>query len=175
MKKILVTIIAGPSVDARSGDDAKTAPRIAPLRSTPSQIAAHAATGTTGAVPRQAVIGLALAVLLDTGLQIFWKLAVSDMPDLPGLWPTVRDVLHRPIFWLVGVFMAAQAVNWIAVLDHADLSYAHAITSLSYISVGGLSVLYLGEHLDSAQLLGIALILAGVWCVGKSGHADQAG
>jgi len=121
-------------------------------------------------MPRPVVIGLTLAILLDTGLQIFWKMAVTDIPDQPNLWLAARDILHRPIFLLVGFFMAAQAVNWIAVLDHADLSYAHAITSLSYISVGGLSVLYLGERLDTTQMLGIGLILVGVWCVGKSGH-----
>ena len=127
-------------------------------------------------VSRQALIGLTIAIVLDTGLQIFWKMAVTDLPSETHFWPVVQSVLHRPIFLLVGCFMAAQAVNWIAVLDHADLSYAHAITSLSYISVGALSFLYLGERLDSVQLFGITLILAGVWCVGKSGavasHAE---
>ena len=121
---------------------------------------------------RQLGIGLTLAILLDTGLQIFWKMAVLDIPDQPTLWQTARDMLHQPVFLLVGIFMAAQCFNWMAVLDHADLSYAHAITSLSYISVAVLSVLYLGEVIDLAQILGIALILAGVWCVGKSGHSS---
>ncbi|MHC1712496.1 MAG: EamA family transporter [Solidesulfovibrio sp.] len=123
---------------------------------------------------RKVFIGLTLAILLDTGLQIFWKVAVTDMPDQPTLWQTMLDMLHQPVFLLVGLFMAGQAFNWIAVLDHADLSYAHAITSLSYVFVAVLSVMYLGEFLDFPQVLGIVLILIGVWFVGISGHASVA-
>jgi drug/metabolite transporter (DMT)-like permease len=123
---------------------------------------------------RKVFIGLALAILLDTGLQIFWKVAVTDMPDQPTLWQTMLDMLNQPVFLLVGLFMAGQAINWIAVLDHADLSYAHAITSLSYVFVAVLSVMYLGEFLEFPQVLGIILILVGVWFVGVSGHSSVA-
>lgn len=119
---------------------------------------------------RKVFIGLALAIVLDTGLQIFWKMAVAGMPEEPTLWQTAKDMLHQPVFLLVGLLMVGQACNWVVVLDHADLSYAHAITSLSYVSVAALSVLYLGETLAFAQIVGIALILAGVWFVGKSGR-----
>jgi drug/metabolite transporter (DMT)-like permease len=118
---------------------------------------------------RKVFIGLALAILLDTGLQFFWKMAVAEMADQPTLWLTVKDMLRQPVFLLVGALMAGQALNWVVVLDHADLSYAHAITSLSYVSVAALSVLYLGETITLPQMVGIALILAGVWFVGKSG------
>lgn len=124
---------------------------------------------------RTVCIGLALAILLDTGLQIFWKLAVADMPDQPTLWQTARDIFHEPIFIVVGLLMIAQACNWIVVLDHADLSYAHAITSLSYVSVAALSVVSLGETISGPQMLGIGLILAGVWFVGKSGRTGASG
>lgn len=119
---------------------------------------------------RKVFIGLTLAVVLDTGLQILWKAAVADMPDQPTLWLTIENIFHQPAFLIVGLLMAGQAYNWMVVLDHADLSYAHAITSLSYVSVAGLSVLCLGESISPTQALGIALILAGVWFVGKSGH-----
>lgn len=122
---------------------------------------------------RKVLIGLTLAILLDTGLQIFWKLAVTDMPDQPTLWLTVSGMLHQPVFLLVGLFMAGQCWNWMAVLDHTDVSYAHAITSLSYVSVAALSVFCLGEAIAPAQFAGIALILVGVWFVGKSGHCSE--
>jgi len=118
---------------------------------------------------RKVFVGLTLAVVLDTGLQILWKAAVADMPDQPTLWQTLENIIHQPAFLIVGLLMAGQACNWMVVLDHADLSYAHAITSLSYVSVAALSVLCLGESISLTQALGIALILAGVWFVGKSG------
>ena len=118
---------------------------------------------------RKLFIGLALAVVLDTGLQILWKAAVVGMPDETTLWQTTQNIFHQPAFLMVGLLMAGQACNWVVVLDHADLSYAHAITSLSYVSVAMLSVLCLGESITFTQAIGIILILAGVWCVGKSG------
>lgn len=121
---------------------------------------------------RKVFVGLTLAIALDTGLQILWKMAVADMPDQPTLWLTIRNMFHQPVFLLVGLLMAGQACNWLVVLDHTDLSYAHAITSLSYVSVAALSVLCLGESISLTQALGIALILAGVWFVGKSGHSS---
>ena len=63
------------------------------------------------------------------------------------MWETVVAVALNPIFILVVVFMAAQLVNWLKVLDHADLSYAKPFTSLSYVTVCVLSVLLLGEHI----------------------------
>lgn len=115
--------------------------------------------------------GLALAILLDTGLQIFWKLAVSDLPEQPTILLTLEGVFHQPLFLLVALLMVGQGLNWLKILNHADLSYVHAITSLSYVSVAILSVLCLGEIIVSQQFVGIILILAGVWFVGKSEHA----
>ena len=74
----------------------------------------------------------------------------------------------RRIFILVVVFMAAQLVNWLKVLDHADLSYAKPFTSLSYVTVCILSVLLLGEHIAPLQIVGIVIVVAGVWCVSKT-------
>jgi drug/metabolite transporter (DMT)-like permease len=121
---------------------------------------------------RKLLVGLALAILFDTGLQIFWKMAVSALPDQPTLLLTLEGIIHQPLFLLVGLFMVGQCFNWLAVLNHADLSYAHAITSLSYVSVAVLSVMVLGEIIEWQQLAGIMLILSGVWFVTKSDHSS---
>ncbi len=124
----------------------------------------------TSKAPWKLIFGLALAVVLDTATQITWKSAVSDVPDQLTPTLTAQAMLHQPFFLLVGLLMGGQFLNWMTVLDHADLSYAHAITSLSYVTVATLSVLYLGETLAPLQTLGIVLILTGVWFVGKSGR-----
>ncbi|HUI95246.1 MAG TPA: EamA family transporter [Xanthobacteraceae bacterium] len=115
-------------------------------------------------VPVRLAIGLAVAIALDTGLQLVWKIGVADIPDT-----SVRDaavaVATNPIFILVVALMAAQLVNWLKVLDHADLSYAKPFTSLSYVTVCTLSVLVLGEHIAPLQIVGILVVVAGVWCV----------
>jgi drug/metabolite transporter (DMT)-like permease len=126
---------------------------------------------TTGArFPFRLAIGLAVAIALDTGLQLVWKTGVADLPDTSSLRELVVAVARHPIFILVIVFMAAQLVNWLKVLDHADLSYAKPFTSLSYVTVCVLSVLLLGERIAPLQILGIAIVVAGVWCVSQTGR-----
>jgi drug/metabolite transporter (DMT)-like permease len=130
---------------------------------------------TTGArFPVRLAIGLAVAIALDTALQLVWKTGVADLPDTSSLRELVVAVARNPIFILVVVFMAAQLVNWLKVLDHADLSYAKPFTSLSYVTVCMLSVLVLGEHIAPLQILGIAIVVAGVWCVSQTGRATIA-
>jgi drug/metabolite transporter (DMT)-like permease len=133
----------------------------------------------TGArFPLKLVIGLAVAIALDTALQLVWKTGVADLPDTSSLRELVVAVVRNPIFILVVVLMAAQLVNWLKVLDHADLSYAKPFTSLSYVTVCVLSVAILGEHIAPLQIVGIVIVIAGVWCVSQTGRTtlgDKAG
>jgi drug/metabolite transporter (DMT)-like permease len=130
---------------------------------------------TTGArVPVKLVIGLAVAIALDTGLQLVWKAGIADIPDAATVWEVIVAIARNPIFILVIAFMAAQLVNWLKVLDHADLSYAKPFTSLSYVTVCVLSVLVLGEHIDPMQIVGIVVVVAGVWCVSMTKRATLA-
>lgn len=121
-------------------------------------------------VPLRLVIGLAVAIALDTALQLVWKTGVADIPDR-SVWDAIVGIALNPIFILVIAFMAAQLVNWLKVLDHADLSYAKPFTSLSYVTVCVLSVLLLGEHIAPLQIVGIVVVVAGVWCVGMTRRA----
>lgn len=113
-------------------------------------------------------VGLAVAIALDTGLQLFWKTGVANIPDTSSITDTVLGVVRDPTFILVIVLMAAQLVNWLKVLDHADLSFAKPFTSLSYVTVAVLSVALLGERIAPLQILGIVVVIAGVWCVGRT-------
>src|SRR5690349_16311252 len=124
-----------------------------------------AAMSSGGRVPLRLVIGLAVAIGLDTALQLVWKTGIAGIPDTASAWDTAMAVALNPIFLLIVVLMAAQLVNWLKVLDHADLSYAKPFTSLSYVTVCFLSVLLLGERVAPMQALGIVVVIAGVWCV----------
>jgi drug/metabolite transporter (DMT)-like permease len=82
-------------------------------------------------------------------------------------------VVHDPLpLLVVGVFLV-QLVNWLLVLERADLSYAQPITALSYVSVGLLSAAWFGESLDTAKLIGIGLILIGVILVSAGPPASR--
>ena len=114
------------------------------------------------------VAGLVFAILLDTGVQIFWKMGVIDIPDSVLPWELMGAVFERPIFLIVLALMLAQLFNWLSVLSLADLSFAKPFTSLSYVTVSVVSWFWLGERLHIIQIIGIGVIIAGVWCVSRS-------
>jgi drug/metabolite transporter (DMT)-like permease len=125
--------------------------------------------------PPRLIVGLAVAIATDTALQIVWKTGVAGIPDTTTVWETVVAIARTPIFLVVIALMAIQLVNWLKVLDHADLSYAKPFTSLSYVTVCLLSVFYLEERIAPLQLLGIVVVIAGVWCVAstpRTTHVD---
>jgi drug/metabolite transporter (DMT)-like permease len=112
-------------------------------------------------------IGLTVAIVLDTVGQLLWKHAAIGLPQSLSpallLGSFVRSPL--PIIIVLGVFFL-QLINWLVVLERVELSYAQPLTSLSYVSVVMLSVWLFGERLESAKLLGVLLVLAGVAMIG---------
>ncbi len=123
-------------------------------------------------IPIRLFLGLALAIVLDTGVQLLWKTAVDSVPPAASMTLTVETaILQQPLFIVVGALMIAQLLNWLKVLAHADLSYAKPITSLSYVTVSVGSVILLGESIHLLQVAGIVMVIAGVWLVSRSGHA----
>ena len=124
--------------------------------------------------PIRLAAGLLLAILIDTALQLVWKSAVLSLPSDGSPWLNVQAILHSPLFIFVIFLMACQFFNWLMVLGNADLSYAQPVTSLSYVSVFFLSVLYLKEAADLFQIAGIMLVLVGVWFISQTEHLTQA-
>jgi drug/metabolite transporter (DMT)-like permease len=114
------------------------------------------------------VLGLAIAILLDTGVQIFWKVGVIDLPDDAPLHQLLNSIFERPVFLIVGALMLAQLFNWLSVLSMADLSFAKPFTSLSYVTVGAVAVFVFDEHPHFVQVLGVGVIILGVWFVSRS-------
>jgi drug/metabolite transporter (DMT)-like permease len=126
-------------------------------------------------IPLRVVLGLAAAVLIDTALQIFWKTAVLKLPDETDSLASLATfaIFREPLFIVVVFIMSLQFFNWMAVLGHADLSFAQPFTALSYVSVGIISALFLGEAVDKLQMLGIACVIAGVWFISRTNYRTQ--
>ena len=116
------------------------------------------------------MVRLALAVILDTAVQIVWKLAVLQLPNPGSLSAALAAASREPLFLLVAALFVWQLVNWLQVLDGCDLSYSQPITALSLILVLVLSALYLGESVDALKVLGIGFVFAGVWFISRTDH-----
>ena len=61
------------------------------------------------------------------------------------------------------------AVMMVLALQHGELSVLYPIISLSYVWVAILSVLIFHEQLNAFRIAGIAVIIAGVAVLGRSG------
>jgi drug/metabolite transporter (DMT)-like permease len=114
------------------------------------------------------VAGLILAVILDTFIQIAWKLAVAPVPPSASVTATLRAVLGTPLFYAAMVAFGAQLWNWLRVLTRADLSFAQPFTALSYLSVLAISWYSLHEPISSSRLVGVVFILAGVFFISRT-------
>jgi multidrug transporter EmrE-like cation transporter len=71
-------------------------------------------------------------------------------------------------FWAGMLCYGTSVCVWLAALSKAPVSTAYPMLSLGYIVVAAVSVLWLGETLSPAKVLGIALICAGVVLVSRS-------
>jgi drug/metabolite transporter (DMT)-like permease len=125
--------------------------------------------------PYRLVLGLALTIVIDTFVQLLWKTAALSLPETPSL-EVIDAVIGQPLFIVVIALMFCQLFNWLSVLGEADLSFAQPFTSLSRISVALASAYFLHERLAPVQLIGIAMVCVGAWCVSRTvRNTPQAG
>jgi drug/metabolite transporter (DMT)-like permease len=110
--------------------------------------------------------GLALAIACDTVGQILWKQAAARLPETLSPAALLGSFFHEPLLLVVAGVFALQLVNWLLVLERADLSHVQPITSLSYVSVVLFSIWLLGERLDGRRAAGVVLVLLGVGMIG---------
>src|SRR5439155_9643997 len=121
-------------------------------------------------VPKSVIVGLVLAILLDTIVQISWKCVVSCVPEKASLCATQICMLSNSRFYLIIVAIVAQLVNWTRVLARADLSFAQPFTALSIISVLAVSSYTLHEKIAPVEIIGITMILLGVYFISQTPH-----
>ena len=118
-------------------------------------------------------IGLAIAIALDTVVQLSWKSAVSEISNVATPWATVEATLTQPMFLLVVGLLLCQLANWLQVLGRAELSFVQPLTSLSRVTVCLASVIFLNEKISLIQFGGIVLVCAGVWFINRSARQPE--
>lgn len=120
------------------------------------------------------VVGLVLAIVLDTATQTLWKIGAADIPANVSLWDTLDSVANQTVFQIVGILMICKLINWLKVLEVADLSYIKPVMSLSYVTVSIASVVVLHEQMHWPQIIGILIVVAGVWLVSREpAHIEE--
>jgi uncharacterized membrane protein len=79
-------------------------------------------------------------------------------------------IASSPYVWLGVASLLTFFVAYMVVLSWADYSYVQPASSASYLIVALLGYLLLGEIISPMRWLGIAVICAGVFVVGRTPH-----
>ena len=112
-------------------------------------------------------------VSLNAAAQLLLKVATRPLAhfsefNADTLGGAVAILFKSPPFWAGMVCYATSVCVWLAALSKAPVSTAYPMLSLGYVVVAAVSVLWLGESMGAAKVLGIALICAGVVLVSRS-------
>lgn len=114
------------------------------------------------------LIGFLVLVGFDTFAQVCFKLtANAAMPPEASLVWLVRVMSSPWVYCAIACYIGAF-VTWMTLLEHAPIGPAFAASHLEVISVMALSVVLFHEKVGAPQLLGSALIIAGIVCLALS-------
>lgn len=110
--------------------------------------------------------------LLQTAYQVCAKEAANAMAAIP-FGPEWLDALaHSPWALALLALEVAGFAAWMVVLAEMKLSAAFSLSAISYIMVVVTGWLWFDEPATATQVIGGALILGGVWVIGRD--AEQA-
>jgi undecaprenyl phosphate-alpha-L-ara4N flippase subunit ArnE len=105
---------------------------------------------------------VAVVCVLTSAGQVAQKLAVSGHDTRPGA------VLRSPWMWLGLLCLGLGLIVWLLVLQRLDVGIAYPMLSLNFVLVTLAARFLLREPVDWRHACGIALIVAGVACIGFS-------
>ena len=103
--------------------------------------------------------------VLSALFQASTKMLATEMLHTPFGWSWLAQATHSP--WAISVLLSEvlSFVLWLNVLTHVPLSEAFPITAVAYIAIELMSWTLFNEPVMPLQIIGSALILAGVWFV----------
>ena len=115
----------------------------------------------------QVIVLIVLLLLFDTFAQLAFKIAVTQLGEFPTqninvIWQYCLQ-LATNFYVICGVLALIFALfTWLTLISKVDLSFAHPMTSLAYVTIPLAGTFFLHEPLHWPQMLGIALIVIGV-------------
>ncbi|WP_282942075.1 EamA family transporter [Paenibacillus sp. RC67] len=112
-----------------------------------------------------------ISVVLGALGQVILKLGSNKLGavslSLPTLATSIIRLLKTPEIVIGLILFGTSFLLWIKVLSRSELSYAYPMVSIGYILVVILSYFLLDESFSWNKLMGIVIIVAGVWFINK--------
>jgi drug/metabolite transporter (DMT)-like permease len=116
-----------------------------------------------GATPLSSMLLVMSASLIGSFGAVFLKLGADHLRH--GL----RHILNLKLIAGIGLFLGSS-IPFVMGIKHGELSVLYPMVSLSYVFAMIWSKLFFNEHLNRGKIAAVALILAGVICIGIGGH-----
>ena len=115
------------------------------------------------------VIGFALLAIIDTAIQVAFKLAARRTGPFEFTMPWFRTAIAEEWIYVAIAGYLITFVAWMTLLEHAPIGPAFVASHLQVVTVLAASILFFHEHLQGRQVVGATCILAGIACIGFSG------
>ena len=115
---------------------------------------------------------LLFGVFLNACAQLFLKLGMSRIGEftftLNNLWPIGWKVATN-YFVILGLFCyVISVIVWLMVLSRVPVGIAYPMVSIGYIITAIAGYFLLGDMLTTSRIIGIFVIILGVYLVAKS-------
>lgn len=111
------------------------------------------------------ILLITISCFLNTAAQIFLKMGVSR----------VNFSLSESLNFLLNPYIGGgiccyglSLVFWLLALSKVDLSYGVPLLSLSYVLTALAGAYFFQESLGAWRLLGMVLIMGGIYCVSRT-------
>lgn len=114
------------------------------------------------------IIGFAALIGFDVFSQVCFKMAAIHADPFEANLAWVFRLMSG--FWIYGSIVGylGAFITWMTLLRHAPIGPAFAVSHMEVIGVMIISVPLFNERLSALQLLGAAVIIAGVLCLAYS-------
>ncbi|MDH5378088.1 MAG: EamA family transporter [Gammaproteobacteria bacterium] len=107
--------------------------------------------------------------------QVLWKLAIDKNGGLfnseQSLLANISNVLFAPAMLLGICLYIVASVFWMYLLGKYDYSYIYPMMSISYVLSFFFAVYFFNETLNLYKILGVILIISGVFVIAKGANA----
>lgn len=112
------------------------------------------------------------AVILNTGAQLLLKAGMNRLGQFEFAFSKLinigTQVMVNPFVLLGFLTYVISVLVWLLVLSRVEVSFAYPMISLGYV-LNALTAYYLfGEALSISRMIGILIILCGVFLVARS-------
>jgi len=115
-------------------------------------------------------IFLSIGFAVASQLIIKWKMSAFDLSSYPGLFEKFAfafSMLFNPWIMLSIFLTLLSGLSWMIAMTKFDISYAYPYTALGFVLILIFSALLFHEPLNGAKILGVLLIVSGIFVVAK--------